>query len=166
MSGVYFCLLQTFLTCRHSDIDMKALIQRVSSSSVEVEGRIVGQIQKGILVFIGIEKQDELKHADKMINKILSYRVFSDTEGKMNLSVSDVNGGVLLVSQFTLAAETNNGTRAGFSKAKPPLEAENIYNHMVERAKDLSSNIESGIFAADKKVALVNDGPVTFLLKC
>ena len=82
---------------------MKALIQRVSSSSVEVEGRIVGQIKKGILVFIGIEKQDELKHADKMINKILSYRVFSDTEGKMNLSVSDINGGVLLVSQFTLS---------------------------------------------------------------
>jgi len=101
-----------------------------------------------------------------MINKILSYRVFSDTEGKMNLSVSDINGGVLLVSQFTLAAETNNGTRAGFSTAKPPLEAENIYNHMVGRAKDLSSNIESGIFAADMKVALVNDGPVTFLLKC
>ena len=145
---------------------MKALIQRVSSSSVEVEGRIVGKIKKGILVFIGIEKQDELKHADKMINKILSYRVFSDTEGKMNLSVSDINGGVLLVSQFTLAAETNNGRRASFSTAKPPLEAENIYNYMVERAKGFSSNIESGIFAADMKVALVNDGPVTFLLKC
>lgn len=164
MLGVYSSQLRTFLTCRHSV--MKALIQRVSSSSVEVEGRIVGQIKKGILVFIGIEKQDELKHADKMINKILSYRVFSDTEGKMNLSVSDINGGVLLVSQFTLAAETNNGTRAGFSTAKRPLEAENIYNHMVRRAKDLSSNIESGIFAADMKVALVNDGPVTFLLKC
>ena len=145
---------------------MKALIQRVSSSSVEVEGRIVGQIKKGILVFIGIEKQDELKHADKMINKILSYRVFSDTEGKMNLSVSDINGGVLLVSQFTLAAETNNGKRAGFSTAKPPMEAENIYNYMVGRAKDLSSNIKSGIFAAEMKVTLVNDGPVTFLLKC
>jgi len=101
---------------------MKALIQRVSSASVEVEGRIVGQIKKGILVFIGIEKQDELEHANKMINKVLSYRVFSDTEGKMNLSVSDINGGVLLVSQFTLAAETNNGTRAGFSTAKPPME--------------------------------------------
>ena len=145
---------------------MKALIQRVSSASIEVEGRIVGKIKKGILVFIGIEKQDELKHADKMINKILSYRVFSDTEGKMNLSVSDINGGVLLVSQFTLAAETNNGTRAGFLTAKPLLEAENIYNHMVGRANNLSSNIESGIFAADMKVALVNDGPVTFLLKC
>ena len=145
---------------------MKALIQRVSSASVEVEGQIVGQIKKGILVFIGIEKQDELEHANKMINKILSYRVFSDTEGKMNLSVSDINGGVLLVSQFTLAAETNNGRRASFSTAKPPLEAENIYNHMVDRAKGLSSNIESGIFAAEMKVALVNDGPVTFLVKC
>ena len=164
MLEVYSYLLRTFRTYHHSD--MKALIQRVSSASVEVEGRIVGQIKKGILVFIGIEKQDELKHADKMINKILSYRVFSDTEGKMNLSVSDINGGVLLVSQFTLAAETNNGTRAGFSTAKPPLEAENIYNYMVGRAKDLSSNIESGIFAAEMKVALVNDGPVTFLLKC
>ena len=145
---------------------MKALIQRVTTSSVEVDGTNVGEINKGLLVFIGIEKLDELSHADKMINKILSYRVFSDTEGKMNLSVSDINGGVLLVSQFTLAAETNNGTRAGFSTAKPPMEAENIYNHMVGRAKDLSSNIESGIFAAEMKVTLVNDGPVTFLLKC
>ena len=131
--------------------------------ALRLKDELLVKIKKGILVFIGIEKQDELKHADKMINKILSYRVFSDTEGKMNLSVSDINGGVLLVSQFTLAAETNNGTRAGFSTAKPPLEAENIYNHMVGRANNLSSNIESGIFAADMKVALVNDGPVTFL---
>jgi len=145
---------------------MKALIQRVSSASVKVEGQIVGEIKKGILVFIGIEKEDEIEHANKMINKIFSYRVFSDTEGKMNLSVSDISGGVLLVSQFTLAAETSNGRRAGFSTAKPPSEAENIYNHMVSRAKDLSSNVESGIFAANMKVALVNDGPVTFLLKC
>ena len=84
----------------------------------------------------------------------------------MNLSVSDINGGVLLVSQFTLVAETNNGTRAGFSTAKAPLEAENIYNHIIARAKDLNSNIESGIFAADMKIDLINDGPVTFLLKC
>jgi len=145
---------------------MKALIQRVSSASVKVEGQIVGEIKKGILVFIGIEKEDEIEHANKMINKIFSYRVFSDTEGKMNLSVSDISGGVLLVSQFTLAAETSNGRRAGFSTAKPPSEAENIYNYMVSRAEDLSSNVESGIFAANMKVALVNDGPVTFLLKC
>ena len=144
---------------------MKALIQRVSSSSVEVEGRIVGQIKKGILVFIGIEKQDELKHADKMINKILSYRVFSDENDKMNLSVIDINGDVLLVPQFTLAADTKNGTRAGFSTAMKPIEAENIYDYMVEKFKTFV-NTQSGVFGADMKVSLVNDGPVTFLLEC
>ena len=144
---------------------MKALIQRVTSSSVEVEGTNVGQINKGLLVFIGIEKLDELSHADKMINKILSYRVFSDANDKMNLSVSDINGDVLLVSQFTLAADTKNGTRAGFSNAMNPLEAENIYDYMVEKFKTFV-NIQSGVFGADMKVSLVNDGPVTFLLEC
>ena len=144
---------------------MKALIQRVTSSSVEVEGTNVGQINKGLLVFIGIEKLDELSHADRMINKILSYRVFSDANDKMNLSVSDINGDVLLVSQFTLAADTKNGTRAGFSNAMNPLEAENIYDYMVEKFKTFV-NIQSGVFGADMKVSLVNDGPVTFLLEC
>ena len=144
---------------------MKALIQRVTSSSVEVDGTNVGQIKKGLLVFIGIEKLDELSHADKMINKILSYRVFSDANDKMNLSVSDINGDVLLVSQFTLAADTKNGTRAGFTTAMKPLEAENIYDYMVEKFKTFV-NIQSGVFGADMKVSLVNDGPVTFLLEC
>ena len=144
---------------------MKALIQRVTSSSVEVDGTNVGQINKGLLVFIGIEKLDELSHADKMINKILSYRVFSDENDKMNLSVSDINGDVLLVPQFTLAADTKNGTRAGFSTAMKPIEAENIYDYMVEKFKTFV-NIQSGVFGADMKVSLVNDGPVTFLLEC
>jgi D-tyrosyl-tRNA(Tyr) deacylase len=144
---------------------MKALIQRVTSSSVEVDGTNVGQINKGLLVFIGIEKLDELSHADKMINKILSYRVFSDENDKMNLNVSDINGDVLIVSQFTLAADTKNGTRAGFSNAMNPLEAENIYDYMVEKFKTFL-NIQSGVFGADMKVSLVNDGPVTFLLEC
>ena len=144
---------------------MKALIQRVTSSSVEVEGTNVGQINKGLLVFIGIEKLDELSHADKMVNKILSYRVFSDENDKMNLSVSDINGDVLLVPQFTLAADTKNGTRAGFSTAMKPIEAENIYDYMVERFKTFV-NTQSGVFGADMKVSLVNDGPVTFLLEC
>ena len=144
---------------------MKALIQRVTSSSVEVDGTNVGQINKGLLVFIGIEKLDELSHADKMINKILTYRVFSDENDKMNLSVSDINGDVLIVSQFTLAADTKNGTRAGFSTAMKPLEAENIYDYMVEKFKTFV-NIQSGVFGADMKVSLVNDGPVTFLLEC
>ena len=144
---------------------MKALIQRVTSSSVEVDGTNVGQINKGLLVFIGIEKLDELSHADKMINKILSYRFFSDANDKMNLSVSDINGDVLIVSQFTLAADTKNGTRAGFSNAMNPLEAENIYDYMVEKFKTYL-NTQSGVFGADMKVSLVNDGPVTFLLEC
>jgi len=144
---------------------MKALIQRVTSSSVEVDGTNVGQINKGLLVFIGIEKLDELSHADKMINKILSYRVFSDENDKMNLSVIDINGDVLLVPQFTLAADTKNGTRAGFSTAMKPIEAENIYDYMVEKFKTFV-NTQSGVFGADMKVSLVNDGPVTFLLEC
>ena len=144
---------------------MKALLQRVSSSKVEVEGKVVGQINKGLLVFIGIEKQDDTICADKMINKILSYRVFSDSNDKMNLSIRDINGDLLIVSQFTLAADTKSGTRAGFSTAMPPTEAENLYNYFLEKTKSMATITESGIFGANMKVSLVNDGPVTFLLE-
>ena len=144
---------------------MKALLQRVSSSKVEVEGKVVGQINKGLLVFIGIEKQDDTICADKMINKILSYRVFSDSNDKMNLSIRDINGDLLIVSQFTLAAETKSGTRAGFSTAMPPIDAENLYNYFLEKTKSMTTITESGIFGANMKVSLVNDGPVTFLLE-
>jgi D-tyrosyl-tRNA(Tyr) deacylase len=144
---------------------MKALLQRVSTSKVEVEGRVVGQINKGLLVFIGIEKQDDTISSDKMVKKILSYRVFSDSDDKMNLSVSDINGDLLIVSQFTLAADTKNGTRAGFSTAMPPTEAENLYNYFLEKTKSMATITESGIFGADMRVSLVNDGPVTFLLE-
>ena len=144
---------------------MKALLQRVSSSKVEVEGKVVGQINKGLLVFIGIEKQDDTICADKMINKILSYRVFSDLNDKMNLSIHDINGDLLIVSQFTLAADTKSGTRAGFSTAMPPTEAENLYNYFLEKTKSMGTITESGIFGANMKVSLVNDGPVTFLLE-
>jgi D-tyrosyl-tRNA(Tyr) deacylase len=144
---------------------MKALLQRVSSSKVEVEGKVVGQINKGLLVFIGIEKKDDTISSDKMVKKILSYRVFSDSDDKMNLSVSDINGDLLIVSQFTLAAVTKNGTRAGFSTAMPPTEAENLYNYFLEKTKSMATITESGIFGADMRVSLVNDGPVTFLLE-
>tara|TARA_B100000768_G_scaffold32052_1_gene30628 strand:+ start:58 stop:495 length:438 start_codon:yes stop_codon:yes gene_type:complete len=144
---------------------MKALLQRVSSSKVEVEGRVVGQINKGLLVFIGIEKKDDIISSDKMVKKILSYRVFSDLDDKMNLSVGDINGDLLIISQFTLAADTKNGTRAGFSTAMPPTDAENLYNYFLEKTKSMGVIIESGIFGADMKVSLVNDGPVTFLLE-
>ena len=144
---------------------MKALLQRVSSSKVEVEGRVVGQINKGLLVFIGIEKKDDIISSDKMVKKILSYRVFSDLDDKMNLSVGDINGDLLIISQFTLAADTKNGTRAGFSTAMPPTEAENLYNYFLEKTKSMATVTESGIFGAGMKVSLVNDGPVTFLLE-
>ena len=144
---------------------MKALLQRVSSSKVEVEGRVVGQINKGLLVFIGIEKKDDIISSDKMVKKILSYRVFSDLDDKMNLSVDDINGDLLIISQFTLAADTKNGTRAGFSTAMPPTDAENLYNYFLEKTKSMATVTESGIFGADMKVSLVNDGPVTFLLE-
>ena len=144
---------------------MKALLQRVSSSRVEVEGKVVGQINKGLLVFLGIEKQDDMIYADKMINKILSYRVFSDSDDKMNLSIRDIDGDLLIVSQFTLAADTKNGTRAGFSTAMPPTQAESLYNYFLEKTKSMNTITESGIFGADMKVSLLNDGPVTFLLE-
>lgn len=144
---------------------MKALIQRVSSSKVNVSGKSVGSIEKGLLVFLGLEKQDTSSMADKMINKIISYRVFPDQNQKMNLSLKDINGEILIISQFTLAADTNNGTRAGFSTAMPPLDAEGLYDYFVEETKNLSLRVQTGVFGADMKVSLVNDGPVTFLLE-
>ncbi len=145
---------------------MKALIQRVARAQVEVDGQITGQIDQGLLVFIGIEKYDELTEADKMIKRLLSYRIFYDDDDKMNLSVTDKNGGVLLVSQFTLAADTKSGTRPGFSTAKPPKEAEELYNYFVHKMQKAHSTVATGIFGADMQVSLTNDGPVTFLLEC
>lgn len=144
---------------------MKALIQRVSSSQVNVSGKKVGSIEKGLLVFLGLEKQDTRPMAEKMINKIISYRVFPDQNQKMNLSLQDINGEILVISQFTLAADTKNGTRAGFSTAMPPADAERLYDYFVEITKSSSLKVETGIFGADMKVSLINDGPVTFLLE-
>jgi D-tyrosyl-tRNA(Tyr) deacylase len=145
---------------------MKALIQRVSSAKVEVKSDIIGEIDHGLLVFIGIEKYDELAEADKMIKRLLSYRIFYDDDDKMNLSVGDVKGGVLLVSQFTLVADTSSGTRPGFSTAKPPKEAEELYNYFVHQMQKAHDTVATGIFGADMQVSLTNDGPVTFLLEC
>ncbi len=145
---------------------MKALIQRVSSAKVEVKSAIIGEIDQGLLVFIGIEKYDELAEADKMIKRLLSYRIFYDADDKMNLSVSDIKGGVLLVSQFTLVADTSSGTRPGFSTAKPPKEAEELYNYFVRQMQKAHDTVATGIFGADMQVSLTNDGPVTFLLEC
>lgn len=145
---------------------MRALIQRVSNADVQVNGKITGSINQGILVFLGIEKYDEKPHIDKIIKKLLAYRIFCDEQEKMNLSVTDVNGGVLVVSQFTLAANTKSGTRAGFSTAKPPVPAKELYDYLLIQMQKIHTPVESGIFGANMQVSLTNDGPVTFLLEC
>jgi D-tyrosyl-tRNA(Tyr) deacylase len=143
---------------------MLALIQRVTAAQVEIEGRIAGAIGQGLLVFLGVEKNDSREDADKLLKKVLAYRVFSDADEKMNLSLSDIAGGLLVVSQFTLAADTGKGLRPSFSSAKPPQEAQALYNYFVEQAQSIHSVVATGEFAANMKVSLTNDGPVTFLL--
>jgi len=144
---------------------MKALIQRVASSQVEVDGKTVGKIDKGLLVFLGLEKKDNELIADKMMSKIISYRVFPDENQKMNLSLKDITGDILIISQFTLVADTKNGTRAGFSTALPAIEAENLYDYFIDKIQESNLKIQSGVFGADMKVSLLNDGPVTFMLE-
>lgn len=144
---------------------MKVLIQRVTQAQVDVEGVCVGKINHGLLLFVGLEKQDTQHSLERMCHKVLNYRVFSDAQGKMNLSVKDVAGGVLVVSQFTLAADTHKGLRPGFSVAALPHVAKSLFQDFLNLLRAEYSDIESGIFAADMQVSLVNDGPVTFLIE-
>lgn len=144
---------------------MKGLLQRVSSARVEVGGQIVGSIDQGLMVLVGVEPQDTQASADKLLHKLLNYRVFSDAGGKMNLSLRDVEGGLLLVSQFTLAADTKSGMRPSFSKAAPPALGAELFEYLLSQAKSSHAVVESGQFGADMQVHLVNDGPVTFLLE-
>ncbi|MBP2700867.1 D-aminoacyl-tRNA deacylase [Photobacterium lucens] len=144
---------------------MIALIQRVSEASVTVDGHITGAIGKGLLVLLGVEKGDDEAKAQKLRDKVLGYRVFSDDDGKMNLNVQQAGGSVLVVSQFTLAADTKKGMRPGFSSGAAPIEAERLYEYFVEQCKAKEIQTETGIFAADMQVALNNDGPVTFWLQ-
>lgn len=143
---------------------MKALLQRVTRASVEVEGETVGAIGPGLLVFVGIEPADDEAACGRMLKRLLEYRVFADSEQRMNLSLQDVAGGLLLVSQFTLAADTRSGRRPSFSTAAPPAQGEQLFNHLVALARDLHPAVQTGRFGADMQVSLVNDGPVTFLL--
>ena len=143
---------------------MKALIQRVSQASVSVDNAVVGEIQQGLLVLLGVERGDDATAVKKMADKLLAYRVFSDDKGKMNLSVHDIGGELLVVSQFTLAADTSKGLRPGFSSAAEPQLAETLYEAMLNTLQSSGLNIASGQFAADMQVSLINDGPVTFLL--
>lgn len=143
---------------------MKALIQRVSEASVKVEGQTIADIQQGLLVLLGVEKGDDLAALDKLLHKVSHYRVFADQDDKMNLNVQQIKGSLLVVSQFTLAAETHKGLRPGFSKAADPKLAENLYEEFITKAKAMNIHVATGSFGADMKVALVNDGPVTFWL--
>ncbi len=144
---------------------MKGLLQRVSGARVEVAGAVVGAIDQGLLVLLAVEPGDTPAHADKLLKKLLNYRVFSDPQGKMNLSLADTGGGLLLVSQFTLAADTQSGLRPSFSTAAPPALAEALFDYVVAQAQGLHGQVATGRFGADMQVHLVNDGPVTFLLQ-
>jgi len=144
---------------------MIGLLQRVSEASVVVEGATVGAIERGLLVFVGVERGDDEAAADRLLQRLLGYRVFADAGGKMNRSVKDVRGGLLLVSQFTLAADTRKGTRASFTPAAPPEEGRRLFEYLAERARAVHAPVETGVFGADMKVQLVNDGPVTFWLR-
>lgn len=144
---------------------MLGLIQRVKKAAVDVDGERVGEIGQGLLLLLGLEKTDTEATANKLIDKVLAYRVFADEHNKMNCSVQQINGGVLVVSQFTLAADTQKGLRPSFSCAMPPAEAEQLYNYFVTQLRIKHNKVATGIFAADMQVSLVNDGPVTFILK-
>jgi D-tyrosyl-tRNA(Tyr) deacylase len=144
---------------------MIGLMQRVSSASVTIAGSPVGAIGPGLLVLVGVERGDDEANADRLLERLLTYRVFPDTEGKMNRSVLDVSGGLLLVPQFTLAADTTKGTRPSFTPAADPETGRRLFDRLLERARQRSIRVEAGRFGADMQVALVNDGPVTFWLK-
>ena len=140
---------------------MQAVLQRVKQARVEIAGQVVAEIQQGLLVLLCAERGDTDVLADKLLAKILKIRIFSDDAGKMNLSVQDVGGGLLVVSQFTLAADVSGGNRPGFANAAPPDEGRRLYDYFVQQARSAHPIVQTGRFAADMQVHLVNDGPVT-----
>jgi D-tyrosyl-tRNA(Tyr) deacylase len=144
---------------------MIGLLQRVTSASVEVDGRVVGRIGPGLLVLLGVQKGDGETESDRLLERLLTYRVFEDEAGRMNRSLLDTGGGLLVVSQFTLAAETRKGTRPGFSTAAAPDEGRRLYEHFVAQARSRTAEVATGEFGAAMRVSLVNDGPVTFWLE-
>ncbi|MBE2272880.1 MAG: D-tyrosyl-tRNA(Tyr) deacylase [Flavobacteriales bacterium] len=143
---------------------MKAVIQRVSEANVKVDGNIVGEISKGLLLLIGIDEEDEKNDADWLVHKILSLRIFGDDEGKLNRSVMDISGGILCISQFTLIADYKKGNRPSFIKAAKPEKAIPLFEYFKTEISKSGLKTESGIFGADMKVSLLNDGPVTIVM--
>ncbi|RJF34062.1 D-aminoacyl-tRNA deacylase [Pseudoalteromonas gelatinilytica] len=143
---------------------MQGLIQRVKQAKVEVAGEVVGEISQGILLLLGVEKQDTEQSAQKLLHKVSNYRIFTDEQGKMNLSLNDIKGELLVVSQFTLAADTKKGMRPSFSSAGTPDQANRLYEYFIAEAKKAGLTVATGQFGADMQVSLCNDGPVTFNL--
>ena len=144
---------------------MRALIQRVREARVEVDGACVGEIGQGLLALVGVQPEDDAASVQRLLQRLLNYRVFSDADGKMNLSLRDVQGGLLLVSQFTLAADTRSGLRPSFSTAAPPAQGRELFELLLSEARAQHVPVASGRFGADMQVQLINDGPVTFLLE-
>lgn len=144
---------------------MIGLLQRVTEASVTVEGEVIASIDKGLMVLVGVEKDDNEAQADRLLERLLGYRVFADDEGKMNRSLRDIHGGLLLVPQFTLPADTRKGTRPGFSTAASPAEGDQMFRYLLHQARAAHGEVAAGRFGADMQVALINDGPVTFWLQ-
>jgi D-tyrosyl-tRNA(Tyr) deacylase len=144
---------------------MIGLLQRVTEASVRIEELVVGRIGRGLLVLVGVEQGDTEAQADRLLERLLAYRVFEDDDGKMNLSLTDVRGGLLLVPQFTLPADTRKGNRPSFTPAAAPAEGERLFSYLAEQARQQYSTVATGRFAANMQVQLVNDGPVTFWIQ-
>ena len=144
---------------------MRTLIQRVSRASVEIDGETVGRIDQGLLALVGVAAEDDRTNADRLLHKLLHYRVFADGEGRMNCNLQQIEGGLLLVSQFTLVASTDKGLRPSFSSAAPPAHGQAMFTYLVEQAQTAWPNVATGRFGADMQVELINDGPVTFMLE-
>jgi len=144
---------------------MLGLIQRVSHASVEVDGEVVGDIGRGILLLLGVQREDTEESAKKLLHKVIHYRIFPDENDKMNLNVHQAEGGLLVVSQFTLAADTQKGLRPSFTTSAPPEQAEALYDYFLAQAAEVCPQVAAGVFGASMKVSLCNDGPVTFMLE-
>lgn len=144
---------------------MLTVIQRVTEASVRIDEKVVGEIEGGLLILCGFAPEDNSDTLSKMLTKCLQYRIFSDNEGKMNLSLKKIEGGLLLVPQFTLMADTSRGLRPGFSRAAPPEQGKRLFAELIELAKAMHPIVEYGVFGADMKVSLCNDGPVTFVME-
>ncbi|HHI94812.1 MAG TPA: D-tyrosyl-tRNA(Tyr) deacylase [Gammaproteobacteria bacterium] len=144
---------------------MIALLQRVSEASVTIDGEMTGVIEQGLMVLVGVERGDTGVQADRLLQRLLTYRVFADADDKMNLSLKDIQGGLLLVPQFTLAADTRKGARPSFSCAASPEHGQRLFDYFLAQAQQQYTNVATGRFGADMQVSLVNDGPVTFWLQ-